>query len=123
MAVIVIVEDDVTVGGAYASVLRDRGHNVTLCADVTEADAVVANEIVDLVLLDLWLPDIGGLDYLKTLAARKRPPKIVVVSGGGHGRSLESAFTIAELRGAITTLTKPVTDDELAAAVETALAD
>ena len=122
VAHIVIIDDDAAVGDAYAAVLRDNEHEVSLYTSVEEADELVANKRVDLILLDLWLPAMCGLDYLKTLAERDAMPRVLAISGGGPGRSIESAVTIAEVRGAVSSLVKPVTDDELVAAVDAALA-
>jgi two-component system OmpR family response regulator len=122
MAHIVIIDDDTAVGDAYAAVLRDSGHDVSLYTTVADADAEVASGSADLVLLDLWLPNTCGLDYLKILLERETMPRVLAISGGGPGRSIEGAVTIAEVRGAVSSLVKPVTDDELIAAVDAALA-
>jgi len=75
----------------------------------------------DLMLLDLWLPNMSGLDFLKSLNGGADRLKVITISGGGPGRSLENALTISEIHGAEAALIKPVTSDELLSAISDAL--
>jgi len=121
LANILIVEDDATIAAAFARTLQDSGYNVEICESAEAAQARISARSFDLMLLDLWLPNMSGLDFLKSLNGGADRLKVITISGGGPGRSLENALTISEIHGAEAALIKPVTSDELLSAISDAL--
>ena len=76
---ILMVEDDRFLRRAGAASLRGRGFVVTVAADGKEALEMVRTEIPDLILLDLLMPKVTGLEVLRALRAEEATRKIPVV--------------------------------------------
>jgi DNA-binding response OmpR family regulator len=111
---VLLVEDDAGVAGALASGLRGRGWELVHAA--TGAEAVARAHGVHLVLLDLGLPDMDGMDVCRTLRARSDVP-IIALTARGDPRS-----KVAGLRGgADDYVVKPFGFAELVARMEAVL--
>jgi DNA-binding response OmpR family regulator len=111
---VLLVEDDAGVAGALASGLRRRGWELVHAA--TCAEAVARRHGVDLVLLDLGLPDMDGMDVCRTLRAGSNVP-IIALTARGDARS-----KVAGLRGgADDYVVKPFGFAELVARMEAVL--
>jgi DNA-binding response OmpR family regulator len=111
---VLLVEDDAGVAGALASGLRRRGWELVHAA--TGAAAVARTHGVDLVLLDLGLPDMDGMDVCRTLRAGSDVP-IIALTARGDARS-----KVAGLRGgADDYVVKPFGFAELVARMEAVL--
>jgi two-component system OmpR family response regulator len=111
---VAIVEDDPVIGRAVSTAIREAGHECTWIPDgaaAVEADALLAS---DLVVLDLMLPKIGGLDVLRAARSRGvRTPVIVLTARGTVPDKLEGFEA-----GADDYLVKPFEMDELLARIE-----
>lgn len=108
---VLLVEDDDGVAGALVDALGAQGHRPIRCR--LGADALVAHRDVDLVLLDLGLPDMDGLEVLRKLRKVSSVP-VLVLTARGDERSV-----VRGLRsGADDYLVKPVRLRELLARVE-----
>lgn len=77
---ILVVDDDRALRHALATLLADAGYTVVQANDGSGALASLARDSPDLVLLDLGLPDMGGLEVLERLRAVASPPRVVVVT-------------------------------------------
>ncbi|MHB1195073.1 MAG: response regulator [Longimicrobiales bacterium] len=86
-------------------------------ADGVEALLNLRTQDIDLVITDLQLPDIHGLELISVLRGRSPRPIVIVVSGTGPDQ-----LAIAKAVGAQFTLNKPVYAEQLMAMVEQALA-
>ena len=75
----------------------------------------------DLILLDVWLGEENGLTLLGEIRTDGFEGPVIVMSGGGPGRTLEQAMAIADVRGANQVLIKPFTNDEILDAVQSVL--
>ncbi len=117
MASILIVDDEGPIRRILSVLLRERRHRITEAASGEEALALLAEAKPDLVLLDLRLPGIDGLETLKRLRALE--PRLDVVMMTAHG-TISSAVE-AMRRGAFDYLTKPFDNDELLILVDRAL--
>ena len=122
MARIVIAEDVAEMRAALALVREGAGHTVELAPDGEAALALHRGTPADLIVLDIWMPGTTGLQALKTLREAGDTVPVVIISGGGPGRTLENATHLADLYGAASVLYKPFEDEELVAAVAAALA-
>jgi two-component system KDP operon response regulator KdpE len=96
--------------------LRSRGYEVTVAGTAREALATVERDRPDLIVLDLGLPDMDGLDVCRRVRARWDTP-IVVLSARGAERDKVAALD----EGADDYVTKPFGPDELLARVRAAL--
>jgi two-component system OmpR family response regulator len=111
---VAIVEDDPIIASAVSSAVSGAGHQCTWLRDGTsaaDADAVLTS---DLVVLDLMLPGVDGLEILRSARARGiRTPVIVLTA---RGRTAEKLAAFAA--GADDHVTKPFEMDELLARIE-----
>ncbi|CRL10107.1 Transcriptional regulatory protein tctD [Phaeobacter italicus] len=108
---IAVIEDNEALAQGIAFRLRDRGHAVDLLHDGHEADAFLSREGADLVVLDLNLPGMDGIDILRALRRRGDGTPVILLTA----RS-ETSERVAGLdAGADDYLTKPFEMDELEA--------
>jgi DNA-binding response OmpR family regulator len=77
---VLLVEDDVMIGESLREALRGQGFAADWVRDGRAADAALATERFDAVLLDLGLPQRSGLDVLKALRARGDATPVIVVT-------------------------------------------
>jgi len=113
---VLIVEDENTISNFISSMLASNNYRSAKAKSGQEALAMAASYVPDLVLLDLGLPDIDGLDVLKRLRAWSNVP-VIVVSARGHEREKVEALDL----GADDYITKPFGTIELLARIRTAL--
>ncbi|MFC4529556.1 response regulator transcription factor [Sphaerisporangium dianthi] len=83
MANVLLVEDDATIRTALMRGLRDRGHAVSSAPTALEGLRLAVSERPDLVVLDLGLPDLDGIEMLRMLRAVSRVPVIVATARDG----------------------------------------
>lgn len=82
MARVLVIDDDVLVRKSLSRLFSDMGHTVFLAANLTEGKAL-AEEGVDVVYLDLDLPDGDGLKAIDSLSAMECRPEVIVITGMG----------------------------------------
>ncbi|HJL16501.1 MAG TPA: sigma-54 dependent transcriptional regulator [Sandaracinaceae bacterium LLY-WYZ-13_1] len=114
---VLIVDDDRAVGTVLQGLLRQAGHEAAFVLSAEEALARVASRPVDLVLTDLRMPSMDGMELLEAL--KERAPEIPVVMLTAHG-SVETAVE-AMKKGAADFLRKPFDRDEVLFTVDKAL--
>ena len=96
-----------------------RTRSTPLCAEsVPRALELLDDGGVDLVLTDLNMPGLGGLDLLAVLSSRRTAPPAIVVSGSQD----PAAIRAAKLLGALRVIEKPFSLRELRSAIDEALA-
>ena len=115
---ILITDDERYVLEATTRRLRNRGYDVTGAASGAEALRRISKEPYDLLLLDIKMPEISGLELLRR--AREINPEIMAIIVTGYG-SVENAIEAMEL-GALDFVRKPASMEKLTAAIEGALA-
>jgi len=114
MALCLVVEDQPLQRRTLEGMLRASGYQVSGCSSGAEARRQVANHLPELVLLDLGLPDMDGLDLIPGLLASSPLSRIVVLTGHDSVRE-----AVAALRaGARHYLVKPWNRDELLVVLE-----
>ncbi|MBI2217510.1 MAG: response regulator [Candidatus Rokubacteria bacterium] len=114
---ILLVDDDCDVAAVVREFLEQAGHPVEVVDTGTAARQRLRGGPVDLVLLDLLLPDLDGLELLRDVQALVAPPEVIIVTGNG---TLASAIAAVEA-GAAGYLEKPVDLATLNVLVERAL--
>jgi DNA-binding NtrC family response regulator len=115
---IMVVDDDVDACEALAGLLDQSGYLVEVLSDGEHALARLEQGVADLVLTDLQMPGMNGLELIGRIHAR-RPKLPVILVTGMETRDL---CTGAEEYGAVECLVKPLNADELLWAIERALA-
>jgi DNA-binding NtrC family response regulator len=118
MAAILVVDDEMGIRELLSEILRDEGHDVLLAENAAAARAARARKRPDLVLLDIWMPDIDGITLLKDWSATGQLTMPVIMMSG-HG-SIETAVEATRI-GAIDYLEKPIALQKLLAAVKRGL--
>ena len=110
---IVIVEDNISVAKGIAYRLQDEGHAVDLIHDGAEAELYLKDDGADLVILDIKLPSLGGLEVLAAMRARDDNRPVLMLTAQS-----ELSDKVAGLdAGADDYLSKPFEMDELSARV------
>jgi len=118
MAKILVVDDEVGIRELLSEILSDEGHTVRLAHNATAARELRARERPDLVLLDIWMPDIDGISLLKEWAAGGAL-NMPVVMMSGHA-TIDTAVEATRI-GAMDFLEKPIALQKLLGAVKRAL--
>ena len=119
MAKILVVEDEKQIADMISFKLSNAGHKVVRAPDGEQAMLVATRELPDLILLDVMMPGLGGVEVLRRLKNDHtlRPVPVIMVSAKGHERDV-----LTGLRGgAIDYIVKPFSLKELSARVELAL--
>ncbi len=119
MATILVVDDELGIRALLSEILTDEGHTVELAENAAQARSVRESLRPDLVLLDIWMPDVDGISLLKewgTAGMLSMP----VIMMSGHG-TIDTAVEATKF-GACAFLEKPITLQKLLRAVDQALA-
>ena len=114
MAELLVVEDDATIGAVLRSSLSGQGHRVVWAQSGTQAQQAAAEQRFDLVLLDLGLPDMDGIDLCRWLRVDQPAAVLVVLTA----RDEEIDVVVGLEAGADDYLTKPFRLAELLARVQ-----
>jgi two-component system, NtrC family, nitrogen regulation response regulator NtrX len=115
---ILIVDDEEGIRTSLAGILEDEGYRTIAAADGIEALTICARELPGLVLLDIWMPGIDGIETLKRL--REQHASLNVIMMSGHG-TIETAVRSTKL-GAYDFIEKPLSLEKVVVTVENALA-
>jgi two-component system nitrogen regulation response regulator NtrX len=117
---ILIVDDEPGIRSSLGGVLQDEGFTVHAVESGEAGLAELERGDYDLVLLDVWLPGIDGLEVLERIEAGAKAARPAVIMISGHG-SIETAVR-ATKRGAFDFLEKPLTIAKVMVVVNNALA-
>ena len=118
MATILVVDDELGIRALLSEILTDEGHTVELAENAAQARAARELFKPDLVLLDIWMPDVDGVTLLKEWAGCGMLTMPVIMMSG-HG-TIDTAVEATKY-GASAFLEKPITLQKLLRAVEQAL--
>jgi two-component system, NtrC family, nitrogen regulation response regulator NtrX len=106
---ILIVDDEESIRQTLGGILTDEGFEVLMCSSGEEAVQIVEDEQPNLVLLDIWLPQIDGIEALKLIKTSRPQTQVVMMSG--HG-TIETAVKATKL-GAFDFIEKPLSLDKV----------
>ena len=120
MASILLVEDDDQLRTMLKLLLTSSGHEVQEESNGARVCEMYQEQRFDLVITDLVMPDIEGLEVIVELRRKDPNVRIIAMSGGGQGRA-EAYLRIAQQLGAKITLSKPFGNQELLEAVRVVL--
>ena len=114
---ILVVDDEPDIRELIKDILEDENYEVRIAADGQEAQQIFNEQQPDLILLDIWMPDIDGISLLKEFKQQNKNVTIVMMSG--HG-TIETAVEATRL-GASDFIEKPLSTAKLLRGVEQAL--
>jgi two-component system nitrogen regulation response regulator NtrX len=117
LSTILVVDDEQGIREVLQDVLGDEGHRVIAVEDGFRALGTLETEAVDLVILDVWLPNMGGIDVLKRIRESWPDIEVVVISGHANINMAVQAVKI----GAFDFLEKPLSLEKTITVVENAL--
>lgn len=120
MSRILVVDDDEQIRELIHSILTTFGHDISEASNGKLATQMYREQPFDVVITDLVMPDMEGIELIKELRSIDQNVKIIAMSGGLLGASATYLKT-AQLMGAQQALPKPFALDELLMVVNTAL--
>ena len=120
MAHILIIEDDASVRQMVRDMLDQEGHEVTEVADGEKGLAYYKEHLPDLVITDLFMPKVDGVEVIRELQADFPQAKIIAMTARAEKEDYDF-LRVTEALGARYTLKKPFSAGDLREAVETVL--
>src|SRR5207245_6672701 len=112
-----IVDDEAGIRESLSSILKDEGYQVEAVGSAEEALKRSSAGDLEVILLDVWLPGIDGLEALSRIQALPHPPAVIMISG--H-RTIETAVRATKL-GAFDFIEKPLSLEKIIVLVRNAI--
>lgn len=109
MANILIVEDDKDLNNAYSIILESEGYTVASAFDGKEALKILKDFAPDLILLDLLMPIMGGLEFLQNYNLKQKHPnvKVLIFTNMENSPEVSDAYDLGAHRCIIKSWTAP----------------
>lgn len=114
---ILIIDDEKDIRTSLTGILEDEGYQVLTAESGAEGIECACHELPDLILLDIWMPGMDGLETLEKLKARLSQVTVIMISG--HG-TIETAVKATKL-GAFDFIEKPLSLEKVLISVANAL--
>lgn len=114
---ILLIDDDLISLDIFSLVLRRNGHAVATARSGAEGLAALGRQDADVVVAEIQLPDMSGLDVLRAIRQRRQPQAVLLTARAGTPRDVVTAMRL----GADDFLAKPVIEDALRTAIDRAL--
>lgn len=114
---ILIIDDEPGIRTVLKDVLEDEKYKVFLAEDGYEGLSIIDTNQVDLVILDVWLPNIGGIDVLKRIKKNHEDIEVIIISGHANVQMAVQAVKI----GAYDFMEKPLSLDKVITVVRNAI--
>ena len=115
---LLIIDDEKDIRDSLKDILIDEGYEIHLAENALEAKKIKLSQTFDLILLDIWMPDIDGLSLLKEWASNNEI-NCPVVMMSGHG-TIDTAIEATKI-GATDFLEKPISLQKLLKTISSAL--
>lgn len=114
---VLVVDDEAGIRSALQGILEDEGYSVSIAVDGLDAIEALQRDLPDLVLLDIWMPRMDGMDALARI--KELYPELAIVMISGHG-TIETAVKSTKL-GAFDFIEKPLSLDKVLVTVHNAI--
>lgn len=122
MALILVADDDPDVRTALRRQLGQAGYGVLVAENGRACLDLIQQHEVDIVIVDIFMPELDGIELTAQLVSKHHTVKILAISGGGSVAK-DQALEIALRFGAAATLAKPFEREDLLATVRDLLRD
>ena len=113
MANILIIDDEPQIRLLLRNIFESEGYSVTEASDGNEGLTLYDDNKVDLILMDLYMPDKEGLETINELKKAYPEIKIIAMSGGGGQGRPDNQLNSAKMLGAVAAFEKPVRNEVL----------
>ena len=113
---ILVIDDVDDVRLTIREMLERAGHRVSEAANGKEALLKIDQQLPDLVITDIFMPEMEGLEFIRTMKKKQKTLPIIALTGSSQAEYLQYALKF----GAIYGLYKPFSQDELLIAVDAA---
>jgi CheY-like chemotaxis protein len=120
MARVIVIDDQEAIRRIVRRVLERAGHEVLDAADGERGLELLERHPADVVLSDIFMPGMDGIQMLRQIRKQFPAVKVIVMSGGDSSGMLDLRRD-AELLGAVKSLSKPFTTHEIVAVVNSVL--
>jgi len=124
VASVLVVDDEPAVRMTVKLVLERAGHQVSVAADGRAGLAALATGGIDLLVVDLFMPGMDGLETLREVRKRQADLPVIVISGtslDAPGQTAPDFLAMAVKLGAVSSLQKPFKPRDIIGAVEACL--
>jgi DNA-binding response OmpR family regulator len=111
---VMIIEDQIVLADVLADFVRDLGHEAIVVNDAERAADILPRETIDAILLDVNLPGMSGLDFLRLSVVRDSGVPVVVMSGVATEAQARESLSL----GALDFLAKPIALERLATVLD-----
>ena len=106
---VLIIDDEVSIRQSLSGALKDEGYRVSVAASGKEGIEAIRAERPDIILLDIWMPDLDGIETLRAVKAEWSDQIVIMMSGHGN---IETAVKATKL-GAFDFIEKPLSLERL----------
>jgi DNA-binding response OmpR family regulator len=117
---VLVVDDEPSITDLVSLILTEKGYEVSIANDGKQGLKQFESVEPDLVITDIVMPDMEGIEFIKALVKKKKDIPVIVMSGNIVGRKF---LKTACLFGAKAALTKPFTTQELIETIDRILAE
>jgi len=109
MSTVLVIDDEPGIRTVLTDILEDEGYTVLTAGDGFEGLSILKEQNVDLVILDIWLPNMGGIDVLKEIKHDYPELEVIIISGHAN---IDLAVKAVKL-GAFDFLEKPLSLEKI----------
>lgn len=114
---ILIIDDDDQINSMLQEMLKSEHYRVLAASNGSAGVDLLRNERVDLLITDMLMPNMDGVEVIQEVRRKWPLLKIIAMSGGGIGATPDFYLTVARKLGAVSTLVKPFSREQLLEAV------
>lgn len=122
MARLLVTDDDPQLGTLLSRLLSSAGHQVAIAENGKAALAYINSHEVDLLLLDVLMPEQDGFETVMALSHSPARPRIIMMSGGSDRLGRSYLLSVVKLMSVDGLLDKPFTKEHLLEVVDSVLA-
>ncbi len=113
---VLIIDDDLNLGRLLELAFKEKGHDACVVANGEDGMHACANQPFDLVVTDIFMPGMDGIEVIQGLRMAGNTVKIIAISGGGLVGERDTFLAIAKAMGADLAVSKPFSPSDFMSA-------